>query len=167
MKKVFVLLTLVLAACTSHPVSNEAPAEKKGGFAVETHEPPMLALDNVQSLDNVQLFVRQVYFKPGSAKITPEGRKVLNGLMGMMQVESAYTVHIIGLADETEKNAKTLSMRRALSVAQLFRSAGIDPSRFRVNGQGQDLNLKCKKQTGARRAECLSKERLVILTNQY
>lgn len=208
MKKILItLLLLTFTACASHKEPSQEPTrqDKKGGFVVESHEPPIGVLDgSVNTLDNLALFSKTIYFEPGSARITPESRKVLNGLMGMMQLEPNYTVHIIGLADETEAKPITLSMRRALSVAQLLRSAGINPNRIRVNGQGRDRNLGCltlpngqsnrkaipqnkkaqikvipnagiqkpriqsmmaKKKTP--REECLSAERIVILTNKF
>jgi outer membrane protein OmpA-like peptidoglycan-associated protein len=175
MKKLLLLITvLALSACASHEAPKKTvpccvvTSNTKGGFVVEHHEPPIGVLDTQsKTLDNVELFAKKIYFAPGSAKITPEGRKVLNGLMGMMQVELAYTIHIVGLSDETEKKPVPLSMRRALSVAQLLRANGIDEKRIRVNGQGQDLNLSCMKLSSVDRKSCLQAERAVILTNKY
>lgn len=171
MKKILLLAAcMIFAACASHhedakPVS--PVIEKKGGFVVEHHEAPMIALDNIQTLDNIQQFAKKIYFKQNSARITPDSRKILNGLIGMMQIEPAYTVHIVGLADETEKKPMTLSMRRALSVAQLLRSNGIKASRIRVNGQGRDSVLGCSELKGNNRQNCLAAERAVVLTNKY
>lgn len=162
-KLILMVLILGMTACTSQRVSIPATATNSQSTVA-----PIGALDTEgKTLDDTVIFSKQIYFEPGSAKITSESRKVLNGLMAMMQLEPSYRVHIIGLADETEKKPIQLSFHRATSVAQLFQSAGIESSRLSLNGQGRDLNLQCRKLREFQKAACLQNERTVILTNRY
>lgn len=85
------------------------------------------------------IILRGVHFGFDSAKLTPQGRAVLDQHVGVLKKERNITVEIAGHTDATgpEDYNKDLSERRAKSVMEYIISKGIPPDRLRTLGYGE------------------------------
>ncbi|WP_413616619.1 OmpA family protein [Halomonas cupida] len=100
------------------------------------------------------LVLRDVNFEFDSATLTPQAEQVLLGVAEPLRNNSNVGVVIEGHTDSTgsaEYN-KQLSQERAASVARFLASQGIDPSRMRAVGYGEEQPI-ASNETDAGRAE--------------
>jgi outer membrane protein OmpA-like peptidoglycan-associated protein len=76
-------------------------------------------------------------FDPGSAKINPQMRPVLDQFA--QGLDPKMRVTIVGYTDSTgsERTNDRLSLQRAINVRDYLRNDGVDPSRMIVNGRGE------------------------------
>jgi outer membrane protein OmpA-like peptidoglycan-associated protein len=84
----------------------------------------------VTNLDNYQEKDKQtVYFKYGSAVLTPEDKQTLDKVVQEAQSEKGYVIEVAGFADPTGKAARNqvLSERRANAVMQYLEEEGNIP----------------------------------------
>jgi outer membrane protein OmpA-like peptidoglycan-associated protein len=81
----------------------------------------------------------QVYFEPGSADLTPEGRAVIDAEAASARSCQVRTVEVLGLADAAgaPEAALELSQRRAAAVSAALAANGLPPADFRVGAAGQ------------------------------
>ncbi len=81
-----------------------------------------------------------VNFLVGSAKLTGEAKSILNTVAKNLNEYPNIRVTIIGHTDNVGDAArnKRLSEARALAVAEYLASQGVDPSRMRYAGKGEE-----------------------------
>lgn len=80
-----------------------------------------------------------IRFQTNSGKISPESFRILNLIADAMEMRPDLVLHVTAHTDgdgSAEYNQK-LSERRALSVLEYFRKAGIDPARITWEGKGE------------------------------
>lgn len=80
-----------------------------------------------------------VYFEPNAAQITRDGRRVIAASAAQARGCSVDAVRVLGLADaagDPQANLE-LSKRRAASVADAIRRAGLPAADFEVAAAGQ------------------------------
>ncbi|ODT86829.1 OmpA family protein [Phenylobacterium sp. SCN 70-31] len=80
-----------------------------------------------------------VYFEANDADITPEGRRVLAAETQAVRGCRIEGVRVVGLADAVGDPAANLelSKRRAASVAEAIKAAGLPDAEFEVAAAGQ------------------------------
>jgi len=81
----------------------------------------------------------QIYFEPGAAEVTKEGRAVLAAAAAQSRTCKVASVEILGLADATgapDANLE-LSKRRAQSVTAALAAVGLPAGEFKVAAAGQ------------------------------
>jgi outer membrane protein OmpA-like peptidoglycan-associated protein len=82
-----------------------------------------------------------INFATGSATIQPESLKNIDDFASVATILNGFIIQIEGNTDSTGNPAvnKQLSLQRAASVAKYLQfTAGVDSSRFKVIGNGQD-----------------------------
>jgi len=81
----------------------------------------------------------QVYFEPGSAGLTPEGRAVIEAAATSSRNCRVQAVEVVGLAEAAgqPQAALELSKRRAEAVSAALAANGLPPAEFRVLAEGQ------------------------------
>ena len=81
-----------------------------------------------------------VNFYTGSARLTGEAMSILNGVARRLQEHPEVNVIIVGHTDSvgSASRNKKLSLERAKSVARYLVSRGIDPSRLKYAGKGEE-----------------------------
>lgn len=81
-----------------------------------------------------------IQFETGSAKIKSSSYSILNDVVKVMQENPEYNLDIHGHTDNTGKADKNLQLSkdRAASVREYLVSKGVDGSRLRSEGFGQD-----------------------------
>ena len=79
-------------------------------------------------------------FASGSSDVKPSFSTALSKLGGVVKQYDSTMVHVIGHTDSQGSDSfnKQLSERRALAVAGALTTAGVDPSRVRTEGRGED-----------------------------
>ncbi len=98
---------------------------------------PMDLRETLQAILDNQLDGRMVEFETDSANLTANGRRVLDGVIGILR-DNPGRVEISGHTDSVgsmEHNLE-LSQRRAEAVERYFIAKGFDPDRFEVVGYG-------------------------------
>ena len=80
-----------------------------------------------------------IYFEPSVAEITREGRRVIAAEAAAAKGCSVESVHVLGLADAAGDPAANLelSKKRAASVADAIKKAGLPVAEFDVAAAGQ------------------------------
>lgn len=80
-----------------------------------------------------------VYFEPNEAEITREGRRVIAAGAAQAKGCKVDEVRVLGLADAAGDPAANLelSKKRAASVAEAIRKAGLPSAEFEVAAAGQ------------------------------
>ncbi|WP_337186813.1 OmpA family protein [Phenylobacterium sp.] len=113
-----VLTTAGLAACATGP---------SGRAAIET---PTATCREVTI---------PIYFEPNEAEVTPEGRGVLAAETRAVRGCRIEGVRVVGLADAVGDPAANLelSKRRAASVAEAIKAAGLPDAEFEMAAAGQ------------------------------
>jgi len=124
------------------PTSNIAytlTATGEGGTKTETVEievaepPPIEARVNLQG----------VTFGSGNATLTPNAKKVLDGVAEQLLANSKVKIEIQGHTDNQGKPAanQDLSQRRAKAVVGYLATKGVSTTRMRAVGYGQDVPI--------------------------
>ena len=87
--------------------------------------------------------LRDVLFQTGSAQLRPGAEANLLPLVGYLRGHSDVRLRIDGYTDSvgTADANLELSRDRARSVADALATAGVDPSRFQLEGHGEDLPI--------------------------
>ncbi len=138
-----IAVTCVLLACTKRtaPSAIVDPAPMADTIAVEAPKPikavkpPKVKAKSVEAAIVAPSLI--VYFGVNSASV---GAKYdLTRIAKTLKANPMATVTIEGFADTTgsAKYNQKLSERRALSVAKVLRSLGVDPIHIFVNGNGE------------------------------
>jgi outer membrane protein OmpA-like peptidoglycan-associated protein len=80
----------------------------------------------------------QIYFEPGAAEVTPEGRAVIRQAAEEARGCEVRRVDVVGLADAVGAPAANLelSKRRAQSVTAALASAGLPAGEFALAAEG-------------------------------
>ncbi|MDZ4376104.1 MAG: OmpA family protein [Phenylobacterium sp.] len=80
-----------------------------------------------------------IYFEPNEAEVPPEGRRVLMAEAQAVRACRVNGVRVMGLADAVGDPAANLelSKRRAASVAEAVKQAGLPSAQFDVAAAGQ------------------------------
>ena len=89
-----------------------------------------------------------VFFGFGASALTAEGRSRLDENIEILRRCPNIFVTINGYADDQEEDVDRLSQRRADSVRDYYIAQGIDASRLRAIGRGQDPNANSKEDPG-------------------
>jgi outer membrane protein OmpA-like peptidoglycan-associated protein len=81
----------------------------------------------------------QIYFEPGSADVTPEGRAVLSAAAAAAKPCVVNKVSVMGLADAAGDPLANLelSKRRAQSVTTALAATGLPAAEFDLTAAGQ------------------------------
>jgi outer membrane protein OmpA-like peptidoglycan-associated protein len=81
----------------------------------------------------------QIYFEPGAAEVTNEGRAVIRAAADGARGCTVRAVEVIGLTDAAGAPGANLelSKRRAQSVTAALASAGLPAAEFRVAAAGE------------------------------
>lgn len=120
----------------------------EGKFEEVQTNTPMFTEDQrvqAQAVDNTEALLKKsvtINFTPNSATfLNPEeAGKILDDFVKISQVLNGSIIQIEGnIADTGEGDneaGRALSLQRAKTVAQYFKSKGVDPSRFIVVGNG-------------------------------
>lgn len=109
----------------------------------------MLELGGCQTVENARARIErtastctdqtvQIYFDPGAAAVTPEGRAVIAAAARQARGCQVRDVEVIGLADAAgapEANLE-LSRKRAESVTAVLAESGLPNAEFRVAAAG-------------------------------
>lgn len=101
-----------------------------------------------------------VYFGFNGATLTADARARLDENIEILRRCPAICVTINGYTDDQEGDQTRLSQRRADATRDYYIAQGIDASRLRANGRGQDPNANNKEDPGpgdsrARRADSI------------
>jgi outer membrane protein OmpA-like peptidoglycan-associated protein len=81
----------------------------------------------------------QIYFEPGAAEVTKEGRAVLAAAAAQSKPCKVVSVEVLGLADASggADASLELSKRRAQSVTAALTAVGLPAGEFKVAAAGQ------------------------------
>lgn len=81
-----------------------------------------------------------VNFHVGSSRLTGEAKSILNTVAANLNQYAEIRATIIGHTDDSGNTAanKSLSEKRAMAVAQYLAEQGVDPSRMRYAGKGEE-----------------------------
>ena len=104
--------------------------------------------------------LNSVFFGFGASTLTADARARLDENIEILRRCPDICVTIYGYTDDRESNEMRLSQRRADAVMEYYVSQGIDASRLRADGRGQDPDANSKEDPGpgdsrARRADSL------------
>lgn len=92
-----------------------------------------------------------VYFDFNSTKVQASSTNSINFMKAYLTKNTSATIDILGYADElgSDNYNQKLSQKRAEAVVKLLSEAGIDASRLKANGKGEDTSVD-KNSAGAR-----------------
>ena len=71
-----------------------------------------------------------VFFQVGSARLTPEGQRVVDTIAAAVRGAKPSSVVVEGEADGTQPKDAQLADQRATTVTSALRAAGVDPSKI-------------------------------------
>lgn len=80
--------------------------------------------------------LRRISFDAGSAKLTPEGRRVLDGVLAMMKAQPGLQLSLIGHSDAAGGESNNLSWARADAARRFLVDLGVSASRLQAVGRG-------------------------------
>jgi peptidoglycan-associated lipoprotein len=102
----------------------------------------------------------QVYFDAQSAEVTKEGRAVIAAAAQAAKACKVASVEVLGLADAAGAPGANLelSRKRADSVADALKAAGLPPAQFQVAAAGQAGSV-----TGAGQAQPMRRRADIVL----
>ncbi len=105
-------------------------------------------------IDKVNFAAKNVFFATGSYKLLPKSFKSLNEVANLMKADESLMVDIDGHTDEvgTNESNQVLSDNRAGSVKEYLMKQGVDASRLKSTGFGEEKPVADNK-TAAGRAK--------------
>jgi Outer membrane protein and related peptidoglycan-associated (lipo)proteins len=111
----------------------------EGGEQISTVEIEVIEPPPIEARVNLQ----GVTFGSGNATLTPNAKKVLDGVAEQLLANPKVKIEIQGHTDNQGKPAvnKELSERRAKSVVGYLATKGVSMSRMRAVGYGQDIPI--------------------------
>jgi len=111
----------------------------EGGEQISTVEVEVIEPPPIEARVNLQ----GVTFGSGNATLTPNAKKVLDGVAEQLLANPKVKIEIQGHTDNQGKPAvnKDLSERRAKSVVGYLATKGVSMSRMRAVGYGQDIPI--------------------------
>ena len=116
----------------------------KDGIEVANGANPLDADDDILSIaPGEKLILRNIEFATGKADITKKSERILGFALRALKAAGEMEIEIVGHTDdvgEPEANMQ-LSIDRANSVKQWFVDNGIDESRLKASGEGQNSPL--------------------------
>lgn len=131
------LFPFMLAACTSLP-----PPPESAVYVQHVLQSPPARPAAVSPLDdpNSILSRRSVYFAVNSAEISPSDRELLQAHANFMRANPSARLRLEGHADDRGASDfnRGLGMRRAESVRQFLRQAGVSEAAIEVRSYGKD-----------------------------
>jgi len=91
-------------------------------------------------IDKVNFAAKNVFFATGSYKLLPKSFKSLNEVAGLLKADPTLMVDIDGHTDSqgTNESNQTLSDNRAAAVKDYLVKQGVDASRLKSTGYGED-----------------------------
>lgn len=103
----------------------------------------LLKLDRGESIDNLEVNLRDINFKLNSADLDPASNAYLDKVVSFLNKVQNIELEISGHTDNsgTKTYNQQLSEDRAKSVKQYLQSASIESERLRSQGYGQDQAL--------------------------
>jgi outer membrane protein OmpA-like peptidoglycan-associated protein len=105
-------------------------------------------------VDKVNYAAKNVFFSTGSYKLLPKSYKSLNAVVDALKADETLMLDIDGYTDAqgAEDKNQVLSENRAKAVSDYFVSKGIDASRLKSTGHGEESPVADNK-TAAGRAK--------------
>ena len=71
-----------------------------------------------------------IFFQVGSARLTPEGRQVVDAVAASIRDTKPSSIVVEGEADGTQPKDAQLADQRATAVTSALKAAGVDPSKI-------------------------------------
>ncbi|MGE5545594.1 MAG: OmpA family protein [Solirubrobacterales bacterium] len=130
------LLTGLVAACTVPDVRDTYYADP---FAPGPADLVRLARPERE--------VATILFAPGSAALTPSGRRAVLDAAAEIGRDLSQPVQVVAVADETgsENGDYQLARRRSLAVADVLEEAGVPPARIDLEPRGNSRYTPAKR----------------------
>ena len=105
-------------------------------------------------IEKINFAAKNIFFSTGSFKLLPKSYKSLNEVASLMKADPSLLLDIDGHTDSqgSDEANHTLSHNRANAVAEYLTKQGVDASRFKVTGYGEEKPVADNK-TAAGRAK--------------